>query len=73
MHKNVKIIIQSKINVDTISLKVHLIDSVHNKNQVFDVDMVTGNLNNVSEIETMLVTVCVSTKTFFLFLLINSI
>lgn len=51
----VKISIQSKITVDAINLKVQLIALVHNKNQVFDINRVTSNLNNVPEMESMLV------------------
>ena len=53
----VKISIQSKITADTIGLKVQLIALIHNKNQAFDVNRITSNLNNVPAMETMLVTV----------------
>ena len=51
----VKISIQSKVTVDTISLKVQLIALIRNKNQAFDVNRITSNLNNVPVMETMLV------------------
>ena len=49
--------IQAGITEDAISLKVELVVSIHNKNQVFDVNRVTSNLNNIPAIETELVTV----------------
>ena len=53
----VKISIQSNITEEAISLKVQLVAPIHNKNQVFDVNRVTSNLNNIPAMETVLVTV----------------
>lgn len=48
--------IQAGITEDIISLKVQLIVPVHNKNQIFDVNRVTSNLNNIPSMETELAT-----------------
>ena len=52
----VKICIQSDITEEAIGLKVRLNILVHNKTQVFDVNRITSNLNNIPAMETMLVT-----------------
>lgn len=52
----VKICIQSDITEESIGLKVQLDVLVHNKTQVFDVNRITSNLNNIPVMETMLVT-----------------
>lgn len=52
----VKICIQSDITEEAISLKVQLDVLVHNKTQIFDVNRITSNLNNIPAMETMLVT-----------------
>ena len=52
----VKISIQADITEKSISLNVELIVPVHNKNQVFDVNRITSNLNNIPAIETELAT-----------------
>ena len=49
--------IQADISEETISLKVQLIAIIHNKTQIFDVNRVTANLNNIPAVETELVTV----------------
>lgn len=51
----VKISIQSDITEESISLKVQLIVLVHNRNQVFDVNRITSNLNHIPSMETALV------------------
>lgn len=51
----VKISIQSYITEESISLKVQLIVLVHNRNQVFDVNRITSNLNHIPSMETALV------------------
>ena len=52
----VKICIRSDITDEAIRLKVQLDVLVHNKTQVFDVNRITSNLNNIPAMETMLVT-----------------
>ena len=47
--------IQSKITVDAINLNVRLTALIHNKNQLFDVNRITSNLNNIPVMETVLV------------------
>ena len=47
--------IQSKITVDAINLNVRLTALIHSKNQSFDVNRITGNLNNLPEMESVLV------------------
>lgn len=53
----VKISIQTGITEEIISLKVQLVMLVHNKNQIFDVNRVTSNLNNIPAMETELATI----------------
>ena len=48
----VGISIQADISEETISLKVQLIAIIHNKTQIFDVNRVTANLNNIPTVET---------------------
>lgn len=50
-----KITIQSNITEDAICLKVQLTVPVHNKNQIFDVNRITSNLNNIPVMEMELV------------------
>ena len=52
----VKISIQSEITEESISLNVQLIVLVHNKNQVFDVNRITSNLNHIPNMATELAT-----------------
>ena len=52
----VKICIQSDITEQSISLNVQLDVLIHNKTQVFDVNRIASNLNNIPAVETMLVT-----------------
>ncbi len=47
--------IQSKITVDAINLNVQLIALIRNKNQSFDVNRITSNLNNIPVMECVLV------------------
>lgn len=47
--------IQSKITVDAIYLNVQLTALIHNKNQSFDVNRITSNLNNIPVMESVLV------------------
>ena len=53
----VKISIQSLIDEESIKLNVQLIVLVHNRNQVFNVNCIASNLNNIPSMETELVTV----------------
>ena len=52
----VKISIQSLIDEESIKLNVQLIVLVHNRNQVFNVNCIASNLNNIPSLETELVT-----------------
>ena len=52
----VNINIQTEITQDIINLTVKLIVPVHNKNQVFDVNRVISNLNNIPAMESELAT-----------------
>ncbi|MBQ7927929.1 MAG: DUF2283 domain-containing protein [Methanobrevibacter sp.] len=52
----VKISIQSLIDEESIKLNVQLIVLVHNRNQVFNVNCIASNLNNIPSMETELVT-----------------
>lgn len=52
----VKISIQSLIDEESIKLNVELIVLVHNRNQVFNVNCIASNLNNIPSRETELVT-----------------
>ena len=47
--------VQSKITVDAINLNVRLTALIHNKNQSFDVNRITSNLNNIPVMESVLV------------------
>ena len=53
----VKISIQSKITEECIRLKVQLYALIHNKNQIFDVNRITTNLNHIPNFETELISV----------------
>ena len=48
--------IQAEITEEKIALNVELKVIIHNKDQVFDVNRVTSNLNNIPAMETVLVT-----------------
>ena len=52
----VTIHIQSEITEEVIRLKVELNVLIHNKNQIFDLNMVTSNLDNIPSVETDLIT-----------------
>ena len=52
----VRISIQSLIDEESIKLNVQLIVLVHNRNQVFNVNCIASNLNNIPSMETELVT-----------------
>lgn len=52
----ISIHIQSDITEESIKLKAELSVLVHNKNQVFDLNRITSNLNNIPNVETELVT-----------------
>ena len=49
-----KINIQSPITEETITLNVKLTVPVHNKNQIFDINRVTSNIDNIPVMETEL-------------------
>ena len=50
------ITIQTRITETMININVELMALIHNKNQVFDVNRVTSNLNNIPVMETELIT-----------------
>ena len=52
----ISISIQADITEEAIKLKAELLVLVHNKNQVFDVNRITSNLNNIPAMETELAT-----------------
>ena len=52
----VSINIQAGITEEAVKLNIQLIVPVHNENQVFDVNRITSNLNNIPVMETELVT-----------------
>lgn len=52
----ISIHIQSDITEESIKLKAELSVLVHNKNQVFDVNRITSNLDNIPSVETELIT-----------------
>lgn len=58
--------IQSKITVVAINLNVRLTALIHSKNQSFDVNGISGNLNNLPMMESILVSAH-QPKHFFLF------